>query len=178
MGANPPPQGPLQPGQAFDDWFLQGVLINAEIERDRIHDARFRQRSSATPFAPSDSLKAAFFAEMRTRAMIEPAALRVALGDCSMAMQSAIIASSCPERFEENLTALADQVALCRNAVERQSERIRWAILPLCRERQPGDRIIATAENVGGPLPRRRIVEICRHVAASTVRKRTAHAGR
>ena len=173
----PPPQGPRRPGQTFDEWLLAGMLIEAENERDRITEAAWRQKQDSAP-EPSPYLAAALRAQLRTRASIEDRARSVALGVCSLEMASCFICSECPEHHEQMIEDLRREVALYRAAVARQENLIRWAIRPLIADRAAGVRIIAAAENISGPLPRRRILEFCRHAAAGALRRHVAHAGR
>lgn len=174
-GTLPPPQGPRLPGQSFDAWLLAGLLIQAENERDRIQEAVWRQRHQAAAEA-SPYLTAALQAGLRTRASLEERARRVALGTISFEWACCFICSECPEHHEELIEDLRREVALYRAAIDRQIRAIEWRVRPLCATRAPGEQIIAAAETVRGPLPRRRIIELCRHVAASTLKKRTAHA--
>ena len=173
----PPPQGPRRPGQAFDEWFLAGLMIQAESERDRIQEAAWRQEQDATP-EPSPYLAAALRAGLRTRASIEDRARCVALGACSLEMACCFICSECPEHHEELIEDLRREVGLYRAAIDRQIRAIEWRVRPLCDNRAPGDQIIAAAETVPGPLPRQRVLELCRHIAAVSLRRRRPHARR
>ena len=175
--STPPPQGPLQLGQSFDSWLLAGLLITAENERDRIQEVAWRQEQETAP-EPSPYLAAALRAWLQTRASLEKRARDVALGIHSFEWACCFICSECPQHHEELIEDLRREVALYRAAIDRQIRAIEWRVRPLCNDRAAGDQIIAAAETVPGPLPRRRIIEVCRQVAAGTLHKRRAHAVR
>ncbi|MGI4794894.1 MAG: hypothetical protein ACRYG8_12630 [Janthinobacterium lividum] len=164
-----PPQGPLQPRQPFDSWCLAGLRINAEIERDRIRDAAWLQKQDPAP-EPSPYLAATIRAWLETRASIEDRARRIALGIHSFDWGACLICMDCPEHHEELIEDLRREVGLYRAAIDRQITEIEERVFLLIAEHAPGEQIIATAETVRGPLPRRRIIEVCRRLAATSQR--------
>lgn len=171
-----PPQGLCKLEQSFDDWLLAGLLIQAENERDRIQEAIWRQEHEAAA-EPSDYLATAARAWLRTRASTEERARYVALGVFSFQWACCFICSECPQYHEELIEELRCEVALFRAALDRQIRAIEWRVRPLIVNRAPGEQIIAMAETVQGPLPRQRVIELCRQIAASSRRRRRLNAG-
>ena len=120
--------------------------------------------------------RAALLAHIRVRPMIERQAELVVFGVETWPMAAVIVARECPETFEENLEMLRERIADLRWAADVQAHRIRSAIWPLCQRREPGLRILAAAEAIPGPMPRRHVVELCRDVAVASQRRRRVHA--